>query len=708
MANQNLQLADSNAFEVPKHFENNLISRNQHNSAVAYDREEFSTNFNTPLFNHEIRECAHGSHENMNGDTYFQNLNHFSMSDFLNYPEEEPNFFNFTIQYITPMEEVPTVINIEERNNNIQNNSLLGPQGANFFDPYHNNPTIIGLCRKMGHRGAHTQDIPKKLDNKNKSSSSAHEITNDAAEATTHPKNFLSIPQTNFSDFNQENRQFLNEFSHKYENPKSFTKSFNHSDNTQRFDYYSHLEYTPKETSGITEKDFPMQEEVVNTPLPPISCFLKNLPKFSNPTDNVIGEESGEPLKQLNRISSANMTSTIPATYNIYKEVGDPEQELQELFSEIKGGKRYHNIVKWYNIDTLRSWFMKENAPLTNFTLFLILFDKESQNLFDSYIDREKFNSLLDFICNKLRSFNEKQDIMVIHIPQLLNKKYKKQMEDFQTLEALPTNCSSTIAHGSISKNGNSIPETEHSEHRARSIHYASFPFFYPDADLTTGQNHGNIYSERTLHTFPCGKIYRIDSYYRSSKTSRSYFSLQYGKFHIDKFILKNFLKDLLEHEFPVLIEKLGEERGRSIDHKFIQKFSDTPIFSKKTKNLRFIDQEYRLTMIQDSDFLTHLLTTNNKFKDKLFPKNAQKIARVAVSGVINRLNDIFAGLNNNERRETDLCEWTFRELVKISLVLRPFFLRYRTMSEEQSDFISAYAYLLRQFEIFNPLRTKE
>ena len=133
MANQNLQLADSNAFEAPKHFENNLISRNQHNSAVAYDREEFSTNFNTPLFNHEIRECAHGSHENMNGDTYFQNLNHFSMSDFLNYPEEEPNFFNFTIQYITPMEEVPTVINIEERNDNIQNNSLLGPQGANFF-----------------------------------------------------------------------------------------------------------------------------------------------------------------------------------------------------------------------------------------------------------------------------------------------------------------------------------------------------------------------------------------------------------------------------------------------------------------------------------------------------------------------------------------------------------------------------------------------
>ena len=106
-----------------------------------------------------------------------------------------------------------------------------------------------------------------------------------------------------------------------------------------------------------------------------------------------------------------------------------------------------------------------------------------------------------------------------------------------------------------------------------------------------------------------------IDSHYPSSKTSISYYSLQYGKFHIDKTMLKNFLKDLLEHEFPVLIEKLGEERGRSIDHKFIQRFSDTPIFSKKKKNLRFIDQTYEPCMKQNADFLTHLLTTNNKLK---------------------------------------------------------------------------------------------
>ena len=139
MTNPNLQLADLNAFEELNHLENNLISKNQHNSSGTYDREEFLTNTNTPLFNHEIREIAHRSHENLNADPYFQNLNIFSTSDLLNYPEEEPNFPKFPIQYIIPMEGAPTVINIEEMNNNSKNNSLAGPQEANFFDPHINN-----------------------------------------------------------------------------------------------------------------------------------------------------------------------------------------------------------------------------------------------------------------------------------------------------------------------------------------------------------------------------------------------------------------------------------------------------------------------------------------------------------------------------------------------------------------------------------------
>ena len=222
----------------------------------------------------------------------------------------------------------------------------------------------------MGHHGEHTQDIPKKLDNKNKFSSNTHEITNDEVEAATHAKNFHSIPQTIFSDFNQENRQFLNEFYHEYLNPKTFTESSNHSDNSQRFDYNSHLEYSVQERRSITEKDFPMRGEVVNTSPPSISCFPKSLPKFPSPTDNVIGEESEDVFNQLNRVLSANMTSTIPATYNIYKEVGDTEQELQELFNGIKGGRRCYNIVKWHNIEAFRSWFMKKNAPLTNLHCF--------------------------------------------------------------------------------------------------------------------------------------------------------------------------------------------------------------------------------------------------------------------------------------------------------------------------------------------------